>query len=582
MAVAAIAASLIALAPGARAVTTAETGAPIEIVEGTERTETEVHTVQIVPQTIEIKTNDVQTVSFEVQTIVNSGTVPADDFKLILPPTVNFTTWNTKIDPLTLFPTPQPVVVGSCDGTTYSSTEKKLTIDLKNFQQLLDKSKLYTNVRQLICHAGVNAKIIFNSESCEEMRIREWREQQELGAAPGLLDTLLLDVQCAPTNTPTPGGPPPTPTWTPDGSTPTPTATTAIVRVVVYQTGDNEVTVLEIDSVDQDLENFNQTIQMAFDDFVQAFDDFFLAIVGLFDIDAPILTVTGNQTLEALGPNGAPAFFVASSRDVPYLLDPSKPVDPAPIVECRDQTDAVRLSGGTFGLGSWTVTCKTWDHKFDLLQDKFVIGNISAPKMFTIDVVDTKPPVLSGPTMHFVDGAGPSGAIVDLGVTASDLVSGSVPVTCDPPSGGLFLVGITSASCTATDDALNTSAEFLITVNVVEAPTATATPTITQTPTRTWTHTATNTATATSTATPTNTPLALGAACTLPSDCASSFCEDGLCCNRSCSGPDQICDRPDAQGICVQLTAAPAPSLSLAGLALALAAMVFVVFRKGL
>ena len=89
LAVAAIAASLIAVAPGARAVTTAETGAPIEIVEGSERTETEVHTVQIVPQTIEIKTNNVHTVSFEVQTIVNSGTVPAADFQLILPPTVN-------------------------------------------------------------------------------------------------------------------------------------------------------------------------------------------------------------------------------------------------------------------------------------------------------------------------------------------------------------------------------------------------------------------------------------------------------------------------------------------------------------
>ncbi len=43
---------------------------------------------------------------------------------------------------------------------------------------------------------------------------------------------------------------------------------------------------------------------------------------------------------------------------------------------------------------------------------------------------------------------GPDGATVSFTATATDLVDGSVPVTCVPASGG-YLPGETTVSCTA-------------------------------------------------------------------------------------------------------------------------------------
>lgn len=596
LALAAIAVSLAVCTSAARAQTTAGTGAPIQIVPNSEHTEPDIHTVRFVPQTIEVKTNDVTTVTFQTNTIVDAGKLVVSDL-IIDPPVLTLATWNTGIDPLALFaPEQEPIVVGTCDGSQYSAVTKRLTVDLKTFKEA--KTHLLDIARKTICNTGINDefKVIYSDNpDCKEMRLQELKDGDAFGGLSTL--AIMLDIDCAPTPTPTSGGPPPTPTWTSDGSTPTATATQPRVRVVIYPSGDDEVTVQKVDTVDPNLENSIQISRMAIDDVVHAFDNFILAIVGFFDLDPPVLTVSGDQTVEAVGAAGAPAFFVAQSRDVDLVFsNPPKPVDPAPLVECRDQTNVVRFSGSTFGIGQWTVTCASADHKFDLLQNKFILGNVSAPKSFKVNVVDTKPPLISGAASQTVGGAGPSGAIVNLDVAAHDAVSGSVAVTCNPQSGTQFRLGTTSVSCTATDNAGNTSPAFLIAVTVLEnSPTATASQTATATATATATSTATATATATATntvtatatatvtatatATPTNTPLALGAACTEASDCASDNCEDGMCCDRACPGAEQICNRPGDAGTCVQLTTAPAPALSLAGLAIALAAMALLARR---
>jgi hypothetical protein len=589
---AAIAASLTVFTPATRAQTTAGTGAPIQLVPNSEHTEPDVHTVRFVQQTIEVKTNNVTTVSFETNTIVDAGKLVVGDL-IIDPPVLTLATWNTGIDPLALFaPQQEPIVVATCDGSQYSAPTKSLTVDLKTFKE--GKTHLLDLAKKSICNTGVNdeLKIIYSSNpDCKEMRLQELKDGDAFGGLSNL--GIMLDIDCAPTPTPTSGGPPPTPTWTSNGSTPTATATQPRVRVVMYPSGPDEVTVRKVDSVDPNLETSFQTSRTAIDDVVHAFDNFILAIVGFFDFDPPVLTVSGNQTVEAVGAAGAPAFFVAQSRDVDLLLsNPPQPVDPAPLVVCVDQTNGVRFSGSTFGLGLWTVTCITADHKFDLIQNKFIQGNVSAPKSFQINVVDTKPPVISGAASQMVGGAGPSGAIVNLAVTAHDAVSGSVGVTCNPASGTQFPLGTTSVSCTAADNVGNTSPAFLIAVTVLaDTPTGTATSTATATATATTTNTATvtntatatctatSTATATVTATPTNTPLALGAACTGAGDCASAKCEDGVCCDRACSDTDQVCNRPGDEGTCVQLTTAPAPALSLASLAIALATMALLARR---
>lgn len=101
---------------------------------------------------------------------------------------------------------------------------------------------------------------------------------------------------------------------------------------------------------------------------------------------------------------------------------------------------------------------------------------------------------------------------------------------------------------------------------VAPTPTVTATSTATATATATTTATPTATATGTATASPTvtNTPLSDGASCTSPTECASTFCVDGVCCNTACNQPFDTCNLPTDPGTCVQV--APAPPISRRGL----------------
>ncbi|MFB8072865.1 HYR domain-containing protein [Streptomyces californicus] len=51
------------------------------------------------------------------------------------------------------------------------------------------------------------------------------------------------------------------------------------------------------------------------------------------------------------------------------------------------------------------------------------------------------------------------GVRIDYTATAADPQDGALPVTCAPPSGSLFPVGLTTVTCTATDSAGNTGAD---------------------------------------------------------------------------------------------------------------------------
>ncbi len=111
-----------------------------------------------------------------------------------------------------------------------------------------------------------------------------------------------------------------------------------------------------------------------------------------------------------------------------------------------------------------------------------------------------------------------------------------------------------------------------------ETPTATATGTSTETPTTTATETPTASATGTSTETPTasatgtstdtSTPSATptfapnGAACQAGTQCLSTFCADGVCCDTACTGGNLRCDIPPSPGICTAIPQAPAPTMS--------------------
>jgi hypothetical protein len=64
-------------------------------------------------------------------------------------------------------------------------------------------------------------------------------------------------------------------------------------------------------------------------------------------------------------------------------------------------------------------------------------------------------------------------------------------------------------------------------------------------------------------------PLPDGAACSAGSQCQSTFCADGICCNTACDQPFDTCDTPPARGTCVAV--APTPPVSRRGLYTSLA-----------
>lgn len=84
---------------------------------------------------------------------------------------------------------------------------------------------------------------------------------------------------------------------------------------------------------------------------------------------------------------------------------------------------------------------------------------------------DTTPPVLNLPGTQIVQAHSPTGSFVTLALTATDDTDPSPIVTCTPPSGSKFPIGITTVQCTATDASGNsTSGSFHVQVHDTLAP----------------------------------------------------------------------------------------------------------------
>lgn len=230
--------------------------------------------------------------------------------------------------------------------------------------------------------------------------------------------------------------------------------------------------------------------------------------ISVVDTTGPAIVVPGDITETATSPAGAVVSFTATALDL---------VDGSVGVTCTPS------SGSKFAIGTTLVSCSASDSRgnpsietfrvivteqpeppvdpnditaeatgpdgavvtFDLgLDDRgrpitcspasgsmFVLGatqvSCSSGQTFTITVVDTTPPVLTLPSDLSAEATSPAGAVVTFSASASDLVDGSVPVVCTPPSGSTFALGTTTVSCTATD-AHDNSAEGSFDVTVVD------------------------------------------------------------------------------------------------------------------
>jgi hypothetical protein len=158
----------------------------------------------------------------------------------------------------------------------------------------------------------------------------------------------------------------------------------------------------------------------------------------------PVITTSGATEMNADGTSGgAIVTYEASATD-------DDPLHPNAAVTCTPP------SGSTFPIGVTTVTCTSTDAS----------GN-TATTSFPVTVVDVVAPVVSVPPPITVDPVDSSGAVVTFGPTATDDDSQNPnpDVTCVPPSGSTFPVGVTTVTCQATDGSGNTgTSTFTVTV----------------------------------------------------------------------------------------------------------------------
>ncbi len=159
----------------------------------------------------------------------------------------------------------------------------------------------------------------------------------------------------------------------------------------------------------------------------------FLVIV--VDGTPPVLYLPGTITTNATSPQGAVVTYLINASDpdnLPYQIT----------INCTPP------SGNTFPIGSTNVLCTASDPA----------GNTGSGS-FQVIVLNRTPPVLHLPGTIRVKATNRLGAVVTYTVSAIDPNDpASRPIiTCVPPSGSTFSIGITTVLCTASDPAGNTS-----------------------------------------------------------------------------------------------------------------------------
>ena len=160
--------------------------------------------------------------------------------------------------------------------------------------------------------------------------------------------------------------------------------------------------------------------------------------VTVRDTTPPVVSVPGNLTVEATSSAGAAVSFATSAVD---------------LVSGTRTTTATPASGSVFPIGTTTVSVTARD-----------AANNSGSNSFTVTVRDTTPPALSLTPVRML-GTSASGASVTFPAYATDLVSGSCPVTYNPPSGTQFPIGTTVVSASCADALGNaTSGTFGVTI----------------------------------------------------------------------------------------------------------------------
>lgn len=166
------------------------------------------------------------------------------------------------------------------------------------------------------------------------------------------------------------------------------------------------------------------------------------ATVSNIDKTVPAISTPADQTFEATGVQTTPALVPATATD--------------------DNGATITHTPTTFGLGTTEVTWTATDDA----------GNQSTATS-QVTVTDTTAPAITGTSADVMtEATSADGASVSFAApTASDLVDGTVAVSCDKTSGDTFPLGDTTVTCTAEDAAHNiASVHFTVTVQDTTAP----------------------------------------------------------------------------------------------------------------
>jgi hypothetical protein len=173
------------------------------------------------------------------------------------------------------------------------------------------------------------------------------------------------------------------------------------------------------------------------------------------DLTPPSVSVPSVPVVaEAVAPAGAPVSFAASASDLTSGYLPGS-------LGCSSVAGVV-VPGAVFAVGDTAVTCAAVD----------LAGNVGSAS-FTVSVRDTIAPSLPAVADLVAEATSPGGvAVTFTPPTASDLVDGTVAVTCDHRSGEVFPIGTTVVHCSASDGRGNAAAtSFQIVVRSVVPPT---------------------------------------------------------------------------------------------------------------
>lgn len=181
--------------------------------------------------------------------------------------------------------------------------------------------------------------------------------------------------------------------------------------------------------------------------------------IAVVDTTPPTLDVSAVAGTFTLTP-------VSGGAIVTYSLGAATATD---VVDTSVAVSCTPPSGSALPLGVNTLTCTATDDAG---------GKTTA--VYTFTVTDTGAPTLTLPAPILVAATSPAGAVVTYTATATDLVQGTVPVVCTPPSGSTFPIGVTTVSCSAADASGNVATgSFTVTVDgVPPVVTAAATPSV--------------------------------------------------------------------------------------------------------